>query len=139
MTHAAAGMASAMSSGGHGSGGSSGKIGMATTVAPMIAGMMSGNSGKIGGHHGTNQGPVYGSSSHQSGVGSSGTMAAVGAIATAGLSYYEARKGKKHQKDQSTAAKRGMSLDAFMQQTNAKDAKKVSQKAKKLGLTPEQY
>ena len=74
-----------------------------------------------------------------SGVVSSGTMASVGAIATAGLSYYEARKGKKHQKYQSTAAKRGMSLDAYMHQTNAKDAKKVSHKAKKLGLTPEQY
>jgi hypothetical protein len=70
---------------------------------------------------------------------SGGTMAAAGAIAAAGMSYYEAHKSKKNHKYQNVATKKGMSLDAYRSQTNEKEMKKSAKKAKKLGMTPEQY
>ena len=48
-------------------------------------------------------------------------------------------KSKKNQKYQNVATKKGMSLDAYLSQTNEKENKKAAKKAKKLGITPEQY
>ena len=70
---------------------------------------------------------------------SGGKMTAAGAIAAAGMSYYEAHKVKKHQKYQQVATKKGSSVDSYMHQANAKENKKAAKKAKKLGISPEQY
>ena len=70
---------------------------------------------------------------------SGGTMAAAGAIAAAGMSYYEAHKAKKHQKYQQVATKKGISAESYVHQANAKEYKKATKKAKKLGISPEQY
>ena len=70
---------------------------------------------------------------------SAGTMAAAGEIAAAGMSYQEAHKLKKNQKYQNVASKKGISLDAYLAQTNQKENKKAAKKAKKLGMSPEQY
>ena len=87
----------------------------------------------------TEQYIIYFDTFPYSGTHSAGTMAAAGAIAAAGMSYYEARKNKKHQNYQNVASKKGMNLDMYMKQANEKENKKAAKKAKKLGMTPEQY
>merc|ERR1719328_112018 len=134
-----------MASGGHGSGG---KTGMIAAAAPMIAGMMSGNSGHsqhAPNSYGSNPyGPGYGhghnpNNQGHGGMQSGGTMAAASAIAAAGMSYYEAHKAKKYQKYQATATKKGVSVDSYIHKATEKENKKASKKAKKLGMSPEQY
>ena len=70
---------------------------------------------------------------------SGGKMTAAGAIAAAGMSYYEAHKAKKHQKYQTTATKKGVSVDSYIHRANEKEHKKAAKKAKKLGISPDQY
>ena len=70
---------------------------------------------------------------------SGGTMAAAGAIAAAGMTYYEAHKAKRNQKYQNVATKKGMSVDTYLSKSNEKEHKKAAKKARKLGMTPEQY
>ena len=70
---------------------------------------------------------------------SGGKIAAAGAIAAAGMSYYEAHKAKKHQKFQTAATKKGVSVDSYIHRANEKEHKKAAKKAKKLGISPDQY
>ena len=64
------------------------------------------------------------------------TVGGMGAIAAAGFDYYQAYQSKKHQ---NVATKKGVSLDAYMQQAKVKENKKAAKKARKYGMTPEQY
>lgn len=110
-----------------------GKVGMAAAAGPMIAGMMSGHPPKPGypaqplGHPGQQS-----SSGGFGGMASTGTMAAIGGIAAAGLGYYGAMQAKK-------ASKKGMSYDAYLGGSGSKKYKKLAKKAMKYGMTPEQY
>ena len=55
---------------------------------------------------------------------STGTMAAVGAVAAAGIGYYAAMQSKKKHGMAGKAGKHGMGLDAYMNMTNSKKQKK---------------
>ena len=52
------------------------------------------------------------------------TVGGMGAIAASGFDYYQAYQSKKHQKYQNVATKKGVSLDAYMQQAKVKENKK---------------
>ena len=67
------------------------------------------------------------------------TVGGMGAIAASGFDYYQAYQSKKHQKYQSVASKKGVSLDTYKQQAKVKENKKAAKKARKYGMTPEQY
>ena len=68
-----------------------------------------------------------------------GTVGGMGAVAAAGFDYYQAYQSKKRQKYQNVASTKGVCLDAYMQQANVKENKKAAKKARKYGMTPEQY
>jgi len=131
----AGGMAQAMLSkpGGNLSGG---KLGMAAAAAPMLGGMMSGKPNHGQGYGGYGQGYAAPSHGHSSsgghgGMPSGGTMAAVGAVAAAGIGYYAAMQAKKKNKHGGMGGGLGM--------LNPKKQKKLAKKAAKYGMTPQQY
>ena len=74
---------------------------------------------------------TLGSSSGFGGMPSGGTMAAVGAVAAAGIGYYAAMQAKKKNKHGGMGGGLGM--------LNPKKQKKLAKKAAKYGMTPQQY